>query len=215
MGVQEDFDDLYTFTTTIAPALEALRTGWKGVFVAEATTLATIDPQDEDNNDLWAAYLAGLAYTFTADNEPAGLTSEQLVIWNERANDVKYKAHRRIRQLAAKLQTNNVLAARHLVLALENLNAAKRMFIDRDIWSPEWVLFVVLGVWHGTEAGGSGAFTVPADRELFGQARTLLVNNASRCLEVFDLSRDQWPSDAAGISEYRAARGALAAFIGA
>lgn len=212
MTVQEDFDDLYTFSTTISPALQAVNDAWDAVAEDTAIALAAIPPLDEDG-DAWKAYLDDLGYTFIADNEPDGLTADQLVVWNDRAGDVEYKARRRIRRRASELVAQNSVTSQHLARSIESLSAAKAMFVARDIWSPEWVMFVVLGVYHGHEAGGVDAFPETPDRQLYGQARTLLVNNAERCLEIFDLSRDQWPSDAAGVAEYRTARNALEAFM--
>lgn len=208
MGLQEEFDKLYTFTVEVEDELTLVEEDWRGVVDAEAAAVAALAPED------WAAYLAGLAYTFADDRKPAGLSAEAEAAWYVRCDAVCEKAVRAIGNAAREIVDGNAAVSMHVEAANAYLQSSKAAYQSGDTWQPGWVLVLVVGVWHGQEAGGPDAFAAGADRTLFVTARTFLVDNAARALEIFDKARESWPSDAIGISTYRQARAALASFVG-
>lgn len=209
MGLQEEFDQLYTFTAAIEAPLGLVEDGWRSVIAAEAVILATVGEAD------WQDRLAGISYAYADTHKPAGLSAEAEAAWYERCANVREKALRMIQYGAQRIVSEASSKLGHVATANALLQSARAAYLAGDTWAPGWVLELVLGVWHGQEAGGSDAFAAGADRTLFNTARAFLIDNRRRALEIFDAARESWPSDAEGLSEYRMARAALAALVGA
>ena len=206
MGLQEEFDKLYTFTQDIDDELSEVETAWTLVVNGEAAALAVVPQED------WEAHLDAISYTYADDHKPDGLSAEAEAAWYERCDCVRDKALRAIRNGAVDIVRSAADKALHVARANTLLQSAKAAYLSGDTWEPGWVLELVVGVWHGIQAGGANAFAAGADRTLFNAAKDFLVTNAARSLEIFDLARESWPSDAVGLSEYRTARDALAGF---
>jgi hypothetical protein len=208
MGLQEEFDKLYDFTNDIDDELSEVETAWTLVVDGEAAVLAALPQED------WQAHLDAISYTYADDHKPGGLSAEAEAAWYERCANVRDKALRAIRRGATEIVQAAGDKAMHVAKANALLQSAKAAYLSGDTWEPGWVLELVVGVWHGIQAGGAAAFAAGADRTLFNAGKDFLVANAARALEIVDLARESWPSDAVGLSEYRAAREALVAFVG-
>jgi len=207
MGVQEEFDQLYVFVEVVQERLELVQQDWRDVAPDDAVALAALEDES------WDVYLAALDYSFADDRRPTGLSAPQTNAWNARCDAIQGSAVQNIRQRARAYQRLTGGKQLHATEAMVYLHHAQDAVATHDTWTADWVIELLLGVWHGIEAGGADVFDEGADRSLFTLAKNFLVRNASQVLVIVNATRPTWPSDAKGRSDMQAAYRRLVSFL--